>query len=191
MNATTVQDKALPWYRHGWVWFLIAIPLAAVLGGIATVIIAVRSDDGVVAADYYRRGLAINEQLARQQRARELGLTGALAIEGLAAGDRVRLRLAAEQRLPPEATVQVRLVHPGRAGADRAALLARSRIALDEQSAEYVGTWQEVGAGAVRPEIAWQVLVETPTWQLQGDAPALPSNAEVRLRARETTEARR
>ena len=47
-------------------WSSPARPLV-VLAGIATVWIAVRSPDPVVAEDYYRRGVEINKTLAAQQ----------------------------------------------------------------------------------------------------------------------------
>ena len=39
---------ALPWYRQFWPWFLLALPAAAVIGGILTVIIAVSNPDPLI-----------------------------------------------------------------------------------------------------------------------------------------------
>lgn len=55
---------AAPWYRHRWPWFLIAGPAIVVAAGVATAVIAHRSDDGVVAEDYYKRGLLVNKRIA-------------------------------------------------------------------------------------------------------------------------------
>lgn len=173
-----------PWYRHGWVWFVIAIPLAAVLGGIVTVFLAVRSSDGVVAADYYKRGLAINEELSRHDRARALGLTLELMADGIDSGDRVRLTVSAAQPLPAEATVNVRLVHPGRAGADRTARLARTIAGGDGRGADFVGAWSETTPAPAN--VAWRLIVETQHWRVEGDArdlAAAPARS-VRLVAR-------
>ena len=68
-------DVVTPWYRQGWPWFLIALPATAVVGGIITAILAVRGFDGPVVADYYKQGLAINEEVARAQLARELAIS--------------------------------------------------------------------------------------------------------------------
>jgi hypothetical protein len=54
-----------PWYREPWPWFLIAGPLLVVVACMATTVIAVRSDDGVVAGDYYKRGLLVNQHLPK------------------------------------------------------------------------------------------------------------------------------
>ena len=53
-------DAATPWYRQRWPWFLIALPASAVIGSAITAVLAVRTFDGPVAADYYKQGLAIN-----------------------------------------------------------------------------------------------------------------------------------
>ncbi len=99
-----------PWYRQRWPWLLMLPPLAAVIGGIVTIVLAVRSDDGMVAADYYKRGLAINAELSRSRRAAELGLSAAVSASGEASGDGIHVRLSAERPLPPEATLRIRLV---------------------------------------------------------------------------------
>lgn len=63
-----------PWYKQFWPWFLISLPLSAVIAGISTVIIAVNNQDSMVADDYYKEGMAINMQLDKQQHAVGLGI---------------------------------------------------------------------------------------------------------------------
>ena len=60
-----LQHPIKPWYRQFWPWFLMALPGAAVIGGITTVIVATIDRDGLVKDDYYKEGLAINRDLAR------------------------------------------------------------------------------------------------------------------------------
>src|SRR5215467_12274136 len=121
----------LPWYRQPWPWFLITLPAIAVVGSVTAAVIAVRTDDGVVAADYYKRGLEINAQLARLERASELGLTLELSAEGMGTGERVSLTVIGHRPLPADATVQLRLVHPGREDDDRVMVLARTFFSDD------------------------------------------------------------
>jgi hypothetical protein len=67
---TTKQDTPqppAPWWRHGLVWMVIAGPAIVIVAGIATVVIAVRQPDPLVAEDYYRRGIEINKALAEAQ----------------------------------------------------------------------------------------------------------------------------
>lgn len=67
-----------PWYKHFWPWFLMALPAAVVVAGLSTAYIANRHADDLVVDDYYKDGLAINVQLAKKQRATELGLSARL-----------------------------------------------------------------------------------------------------------------
>lgn len=164
MNHAMVK----PWYREPWPWVLIALPAIAVVGGITTAVIAFRGADGVVAADYYKRGLAINEELSRSRLAATLGIEAQIRIGGIEPGDGVGIRLIAAQPLPPEAALRVRLVHPGRSGADRVALLARANVADDGRSVEYWGNWGEAAPVAGHP--AWQLVLETKQWRIDGDA---------------------
>jgi hypothetical protein len=64
MKASS-NESALPWWRHGHVWLVIAGPALVVVAGVVTAVIAVRGADPVVESDYYRRGMHINEELAR------------------------------------------------------------------------------------------------------------------------------
>ena len=163
----------LPWYRQPWPWFLIALPAVAVVASTATAVLAVRSNDGVV-ADYYQRGLAINDELARSARAVELGLTVDVAAAGLRAGDRVALRIVARQPLPLDATVRLALMQSGRAGAE--IVLARTMRADDGLAANFVGVWREdvVGSADSAP---WQWVVESADWRVDGDAGRLAATS--------------
>jgi hypothetical protein len=157
-----------PWYRQPWPWFLISLPATAVIAGLATYYIAARGFDGPVVADYYKQGLAINEELGRSARARELGIEAKIVLGGLAAGENVRIELASAQPLPPEAALRLRLVHPGRRDADRLAVLSRVDVAADNRSAVYAGSWQTGVADeklAARP-VSWGVVLETQQWRI-------------------------
>jgi hypothetical protein len=61
--------EPVAWWRHGYVWMLVAFPAAAVVGGTAMLVVATRLPDPVVAADYYRRGIEINKTLAARDKA--------------------------------------------------------------------------------------------------------------------------
>lgn len=57
-----------PWWRFGHVWLLLAGPVAVIVAGVITTVIAVRSADPLVAEDYYRQGMEINKTLAAQDK---------------------------------------------------------------------------------------------------------------------------
>ena len=183
MSSTAASAPATtPWYRQRWPWLLSIPPVAAVLGCIATITLAIRSNDGVVAADYYRQGLAINERLARGNRAVELGLQAQVQARGVQAGDDVLVRITTAQPLPPEASLTVRLVHPGRSGADRSAVLARRSAGADGRSAEFVGQWGD--AAAIAGEVPWRIVLDAREWRLDGDASMLTRSGAVDVVAR-------
>jgi hypothetical protein len=170
-----------PWYRQGWPWLIMVPPVAAIIGCAITITLAIRSADGVVAADYYKRGLAINEQLARSQAAAAMGLQANVSTRGLAAGDEVRVVLRADRAVPPEAALKLRLVHPGRDGADREAMLARVAVHEDGRQVDYIGHWQE--SGPVSGQVSWRLVIEARDWRLDGDASMITAGAPLQVRA--------
>lgn len=153
MTPYTAAVDATPWYRHRWPWLLMLGPAIVVVAGIATLWLAVRSDDGLVADDYYKRGLAINERIERAARARSLGLS---AVVDVGEDGYVRARLAHAAgdggALPP--AVRLVVAHATRAGADRRATLVRT------PDGSYAGRIAPLETGR------WQVFVETDEWRL-------------------------
>jgi hypothetical protein len=78
---------AKPWHKHLWPWLLMLPPLISVVGGVAVLCIAAATNDGLVADDYYQRGITINERLARERpaaqcAARDLACAAARSQEG-------------------------------------------------------------------------------------------------------------
>lgn len=63
----TVGPAPAPWWRHGHVWLVLAGPAIVIVAGLVTVYIAASGADPLVAQDYYRRGVEINQQLARER----------------------------------------------------------------------------------------------------------------------------
>ena len=107
-----------PWYREPWPWILMSGPAAVLVAGAATMWLAYTSADGLVADDYYRKGLAINRVLAREDAARRLGISAEVRM----APGRMSIVLHGES---PE-VVLVRMIHATRAGHDLRLRLARS-----------------------------------------------------------------
>lgn len=69
-----------PWYKQFWPWFFIVVPVITFTMGGVMLYLAISTQDSLVVDDYYKQGKAINASLARQQRARELGLRPQLHI---------------------------------------------------------------------------------------------------------------
>ena len=114
------DDKTRPWYREAWVWFLISGPAIAVVAGFVTLAIAIATDDGLVADDYYKQGLAVNRVLERDARARQMHLSATATL----AGGSVRVALRGTNGPVPE--LRLRLVHPTRSGRDQSVVLRAS-----------------------------------------------------------------
>jgi hypothetical protein len=68
-------STSAPWYKYPFVWFALSIPAAAIIAGIGMIWLAVTTDDGLVADDYYKQGLSINKSLRKDRRASELGVS--------------------------------------------------------------------------------------------------------------------
>lgn len=155
-----------PWYRQPWPWFLIALPATAVVGSIATAVLAIRTSDEVVATDYYKRGLAINQQLVRRDRAAAIGLKVQLETAGLHAGDPVTLKLAAKQPIPPEAVVRLAVGREGTSEMDPNTVLARTGQSDDGREATFSGAWREDLLDAKSGKMR-EVVVESSTWRVE------------------------
>lgn len=180
MSSATVEDTT-PWYRQKWPWLIMVPPVSAIIGCAITITLAIRSADGMVAADYYKRGLAINEQLARSQFAKKIGLAAQIDVRGLASGDDVKVQLRADEAIPADATLKLRLVHPGRDGADRQVVLARSAVHEDGRAVQFIGQWGEVEPlGGV---VNWRIVLEARDWRLDGDGSMIGTGRPIKVDA--------
>ena len=154
---------ARPWYREPWPWILAAGPFIVVIAGIYTAWLAVKSNDGLVTEDYYKKGLAANQTIARSEQAAKIGLAAGVRVTA----DTLSVRLQASDGkfvLPP--TLAVTITHPTRAGLDQSRVLTRAGDI-------YAGEFRLPAAGH------WLVLLEDErkTWRLMGNV-VLPANGE-------------
>lgn len=102
-----------PWYRHGWVWFLIGIPGSAVVAGSITMWLAVTRSDSLVADDYYKEGRAINQRLEKDQVAVDQGIRLESSMRALPSGmQRIEVRFAAKPGVTMPEFIRLRLSHP-------------------------------------------------------------------------------
>jgi len=155
-----------PWYREPLVWMLIAFPLTAVIGGIATYIIADRTKDGLVVDDYYKQGKEINRTLARDEAAAHRGLHGTLTLS--AREQSVALKLAAKPGERWPASITLRWLYATRAGLDQIQELKLVK------AGHYRAVLPTLGPGH------WYVQLEAEDWRLQGSL-HVPSETTVTL----------
>lgn len=153
-----VDADLTPWYRQPYVWLLIAFPAISVAAGLSTLVIAVRTFDGLVVDDYYKRGMLINQDLDRDRAARERGLGVAVELEPGAGQFRVLLTAAPGQHAP--GSVQVSFLHRTRAGFDRVVTVPLSPDSPRNSPFIYQAHAPELVRGH------WHVLVEAADWRL-------------------------
>jgi hypothetical protein len=132
-------------------------PFVVVVASLASAWIAMASDDGVVADDYYKQGLLINRRLAREAAdpTRELGAT----ITGTGSGE-VRARLQGLQALP--ASLRLKLARPN-------GQLDQVVILVPAPDGDYVGMLraESLGRRIVTLESdAWRLPVTTITGRI-------------------------
>jgi hypothetical protein len=143
-----------PWYREPWPWLLCGPPAASIVLGAVMWTLAAGTNDGLVVEDYYRQGLAINQVLDREARARSLALRARVSFNP----ERTRVRVQLALDGPPPAGLTLRLAHPTRAGHDQTLALAA------------------VGAGLFEAALAppasgrWRLVLEDAgaTWRVAG-----------------------
>lgn len=110
MSSSTVP----PWYKQFWPWFMLSLLFSSIAFSMLFLFFSIRHYDGSISGDYYERGLAINEQLAKQEHAGDLGLSASLQVDNTT-GD-VVIDLAGERR--PE-TLHLALIFPTDSDFDR------------------------------------------------------------------------
>jgi hypothetical protein len=114
VDRTIPKSQAFrPWYRNGWVWFVIAIPGSAILFGIAMLWIASRSVDSLVVDDYYKEGQAINQRLEKDQIAIDYDIGLQTSIRQLEShAQRIDVIFSAKPNVPVPEFIRLRLAHP-------------------------------------------------------------------------------
>ena len=152
MNTMKEDNQSHIWYREPYVWFLISIPLVAVIGGIITARLAVESNDGLVVDDYYKQGLEINRVLERDETAAKLGIRADLQLSS--EQNSFRLFLTGNSGFTTPERIDVRFLHATRSGFDQ-------HLSLTKQDGNfYLGHLQQLQKGH------WYIQIEAGNWRL-------------------------
>lgn len=149
---TMEHERKSVWYLEPYVWLVISFPLTAVVAGIITVILAVNSNDGLVTDDYYKRGLAINRVLERDQVALQYQLQATLDI--IRGNPFVKVMLTGNREFIYPENITVKFLHPTRKGLDQQLVLNR------------IGGGNYQGLTPALVDGKWYVSIEAQDWRL-------------------------
>lgn len=164
MSRPAHRSDHQPWYRIPIVWLVIAVPLSAVVVGVIMLTLAIRSNDGLVVDDYYRRGKEINRELARDRFAEEHRISARVRFT-----DDVQVVVTGNDGVELSQQPVLNLIHPTRAGKDAEVLLYRT------QTNTYRGKLPLLGEGRRI------IQLSTGNWRLLGTA-RMPEDQEILLR---------
>lgn len=162
----TDNTVAKPWFREPWFWFLVAFPMASIIWCAFMITVALNTENAMVTDDYSKEGRGINMEIARDQKAADLGLHAELEFN-----DRqVSLQVDTRDGKADFPYLVLNLFHP--------TLSAQDRI-IQLQSAGggyYTGNLHEPIDGR------WYLDIRGPSneWRLKGET-NLPSETALRL----------
>ncbi len=147
-----MMAEKYPWYKNGYVWLVIFLPLSAVIGGIITIRLAIISDDGLVSDDYYQEGLQINRLLERDKKAEKLGLSTTINFDY--PEKKVKVLVSAKPEFSYPEKLKLSFLHRTRKGFDKVVTLKHINDSLYEASL---------------PKLVkgnWYVQIETDDWRV-------------------------
>ena len=167
MKNENNQPKA--WYKQFWPWFLIALPMSAVIASMITINIAFTDRDGLVKDDYYKEGKAINRDISRKKNAENLGVTANTRFD-LQKGD-ITATLN-DASIGNVDKLVISLIHPTRSDNDMNIVLQKSA------DTTYTGKIEH----KVNPGNWWvRISPENDSWYIQGRL-FLPNENQLELK---------
>jgi hypothetical protein len=114
----TEQTDVRPWYKEPFVWMLIGVPMSSVIVGSFFIYLAASTKDTLVRDNYYKDGLAINQELKWDKKAGKLDIKLSVLINDNTA----TIKLLSSRQIPPN-TLSLKLSHPTLKERDRDSLL--------------------------------------------------------------------
>ena len=142
-----LTEPSKPWHKYPLVWMMLAIPFSAVIMGVIMIWLAVDTDDGLVADDYYKQGLEINRVISRDKKAAELGLSAVIEFDNSARIINIQFDKGSLDAFPKSLTLNIQ--HATRENSDLTVLLDHG---IDDR---YIGhVKQDISEGVWYFEIA-------------------------------------
>ncbi len=116
-----ITETSKPWHQYPLVWMMLAIPFSAVIMGVVMIWLAIDTDDGLVADDYYKQGLAINDVIRLDKKATELKLEAVIEFDNSTKLIKLRFDKGLLKDYP--VTLQLNFQHATHANSDVAVTL--------------------------------------------------------------------
>lgn len=159
----------LPWHKQFWPWFLIALPLTAVIASFTTLFIAVTNAPELVIDDYTRIGELSAAQLDRDRHATELGLHATVNFSEASdpTSQLVTVSLGGNSSTKFPAQLTLRVVH--------------STLAALDQRAELTGSAGHYSGAIPLLKGAYDLHIEDPerSWKLSIRANGQPTTLQL------------
>ena len=132
-----MKDNKKSWFKQFWPWFLIALPMVAVVGSISLVFTAMDHKPDMVVDDYYTKGKAINNDFALINRAKALNIHASVQQQD------TQLMISLEG-VEDRSSISLYLYHPTLADRDIAAMLTANAHGEYhfESDQDLTGKWQ-------------------------------------------------
>lgn len=152
-SKQTEEFEIKPWYKQVWPWAIISVPILTVFAGVATYFIAANQPHSMVKDNYFKEGLAINQSIEKQNRAKAMNLVAVLELDKSA--DLLTVKLSSSDKLPNK--IEVLFSHPTQSKSDKLVKLE----AISES--EFVGQLPQL-----KPAYWYVILNDTDsTWLLK------------------------
>ena len=152
-NIMQSNETSKPWYKYPLVWMMVLIPFSAVIMGVVMMWLALDTDDGLVADDYYKLGLEINRVIERDKNAADLGLSAIVEFDNSARILKVRFDKGALETFPK--SLSLYLQHATRENSDIKVILDHG---MDDQ---YIGHVNQTITEGV-----WYFKIAEADWKL-------------------------
>ncbi|OUR67299.1 hypothetical protein A9Q73_05730 [Bermanella sp. 47_1433_sub80_T6] len=152
---SVAPTKSRVWYKEPYVWMLIAFPLSSIIVCSFLLTVAINTKDSLVRGNYYKDGMAMNEELKWDNKARAMDIRVAYTIK-----DNVASLTVLNSRLDMPSTLLIKFSHPTLQGKDRDSLLQ-----LKPGSRSYQGFIDSVQDG----KYYIQVECAEQSWRIRGE----------------------
>jgi hypothetical protein len=154
-----MNDQNRPWYKEPYVFMLIAFPLSSIIVCTILITFATNTKDSLVRDNYYKEGLAMNQELQWDKKAKSWDIRAELVVK-----DNTATFVLLNSRQVAPSMLQLKLSHPTLATSDRDSLM---QLTQEKQNGKpvYQGFIEDLGDGR------YYVQVESPeqSWRLRNE----------------------